>query len=230
MASPSVTAIVCAYYPERFVNVERIVNDLLDGTRKPDTLIILNNNEDEPEYFEDYKSRGVKILSGWNTECRGKYVAAMLTWADYYLLNDDDITVGPRTLEALLEVAHPDIVTSNRGAIMQDGQPFSLARLVDADQIDQPTEVDSIHGCSAFMSHSALARTILAERNLRSKWPTEGDDILAGFANHGNVTIFPMKGEQAWTWLDIRGVAMYHDPNYLSIRDEFTSDVMELMT
>jgi hypothetical protein len=229
MASPRVTAIVCAYYPERFANVDLIVRDLLDGTRPPDAVIILNNNEQHPNRFDDFKTEGVRILSGWNTECRGKYVAAMLTWADYYLLMDDDITVGRRTLESLLEIAHPEIVTANRGTALVEGYPISNALSVDADAIDEPRNVDTIQGCSAFMSHRALARTLLAETTLRVKWPTEGDDILAGFANPGNVTIFPMKGESAWRWLDTGGVAMNRDGGYLSMRDEFAKDVMEAL-
>ena len=228
MASPRVTAIVCAYYPERFDNVDRIVTDLLNGTRKPDTIIVLNNNEHHQDRFDELKTEGVNVLTGWNTECRGKYVASMLTWADYYLLNDDDITVGPETLQALLEVAHPDLVTANRGVVMQN-HLFSSARIVDADKIDEPTSVDSIHGCSAFMSHRALARTLLAETTLRTKWPTEGDDILAGFANAGNVTIFPFSGDKGWEWLDTCGVAMNHDAKYMPMRDEFTIDVMEAL-
>lgn len=229
MASPTVTAIVCAFYPERFGNVDIIVNDLLNGTVKPNNTIILNNNEEHPNRFDDWKDRGVHVLSGWNTECRGKYVAAMLIWADYYLLNDDDISVGPKTLEALLEVAHPDIVTANRGTALQHNAPMSAATSVDADSIHEPRKVNTIQGCSAFMSHTALANTLLAETKLRAKWPTAGDDILAGFANPGNVTIYPMKDERAWRWLDTNGVAMNSVGGYMPMRDDFTNDVMEVL-
>lgn len=227
METPRVTAVVCAYWPERFDNVELIVRDMLAGTVKPDTLIVLNNNPayDLSNRFAEYYQQGVRVLQGWNTECRGKYVIGLLAFADYYLLNDDDITVGPRTLEYLTANAHRDIVTANRGIAMHNDSFFE-GTIVDHDSIDIQQFVDSICGCSAFMSHSALVRTIALEEKIRHKWPTEGDDIIAGLANKGNVVVFPMKDDYAWRWLDTGGVAMNSAPDYYDMRDSFTRDVL----
>lgn len=222
MASPRLTAVVCAYYPERLDNVMRIVTDLKSGSRPPDTIILLNNNETHPLPA----LAGVKVINSWNTECRGKYVAALLAQADYYLMTDDDITVGPETCAFLMQNAYPGIVTANRGIILHGGTFFN-GEVVDADQIDEARMVDSICGCSVFMDHRALARTITAEEGLRSDWPVEGDDILAGFANRGRVTIFPMHGNQAWTWLSENGVAMNGVGGYYEMRDKFAHEALE---
>jgi hypothetical protein len=233
VASPSlrVTAVVCAFYPERFDNVDRIVGDILAGTAVPDTIIILNNNP-EPKHanrFDAWKESGVRITSGWNTETRGKYVAALLAQADYYLLMDDDMSVSVRTLEYLLTRGAPGLVTANRGIIMKDDSFFN-GHIVDADSIIEDARVDSICGSGVFISHRALAKTFLAEEGIRAKWPTAGDDILVGFANGGNVWVFPMKDDSSWVWLDTKGVALCDGDDYYELRDAFTRDVLAALS
>lgn len=223
-----ITAVVCAHWFERFNNVDCIVADLLEGTTRPNTIIILNNNPYFPDRFKRWEERGVKVTGGWNTECRGKYVAGLLAYADYYLLMDDDFSVGKRTLEFLVERAYPGLVTANRGAIMRTDS-FYAAELVDADKIQIPQRVTSIHGSGVFMAHSALLRMFALESQIRDRWPTEGDDILAGLANKGHVEIFPMKGEAAWVPLDTCGVAMNKAKGYYEMRDEFTRDVLAVL-
>lgn len=227
MESSRVTALVCAYWPERFDNVDRIVWDILCGTKVPDTVMILNNNPDleHAHRFDEWKEAGVKVTQGWNTETRGKYVAALLAHADYYLLMDDDITVSRRTLEFLLRQRHPALVTANRGVLMKDDSFFN-GHIVDADQITEEVKVDSICGCGVFISHRGIVNTLAAEETLRAKWPTAGDDILVGFANKGNVWVFPMHGDDAFVWLDTCGVALCDQEGYYEMRDEFTRDVL----
>lgn len=220
-----VTAVVCAYWQERFGNVDQIVEDILGSTVVPDTIIILNNNQSFPNRFDKWMKEGVKIVKGWNTETRGKYVTGLLAQADWYLLIDDDITVSPRTLEYLLTRRMHGLVTANRGICMTDDSFFN-GYVVDADQIIEDAKVDSICGCGVFMSHSALVKMFAAEDGLRSKWPMAGDDILAGFANRGNVWVFPMHGDTAWTFLPDHGVALCNTEGYYEMRDEFTADVL----
>ena len=228
MASTRVTSLVCAYYPERFSNVNRIIDDLLNSTHRSDEIILLNNNEAHQHHFDERKNDGIKIISGWNTECRGKYIAALLSWADYYLMMDDDITVSPRTLEMLLHYSYPDLVAANRGVLMRSDS-FQAAEIIDADKVNEPTAVDSIHGSGAFMSHAALCRMLILEARVRSKWPTVGDDIIAGFANKGSVTIYPLHGDSAFIQLDQCGVAMCNDADYFGIRDDFTRDLLTVL-
>jgi len=61
MEAPRITAVVCAYWQERFGNVDQIVKDILDSTVVPDTIIILNNNQSFPNRFDKWQKRGVKI-------------------------------------------------------------------------------------------------------------------------------------------------------------------------
>ena len=233
MAPPRVTAVVCAYWPERFKNVGQIVNDLCAGTRAPDHIIILNNNPDHPRQFEHLKRPGIDVVTGFNTETRGKYVAALFVQADYYLLMDDDITIGKLALEYLMKRAHPDLVTANRGVLMRPDNSFFNGALADADKVPYDYPADSVCGCGVFVSHRALVKMFAAEEGLRSEWPTAGDDILLGLANKGNVVIFPMIKEKAWIWLDDGGVALCDGngvlgkQDYYHMRDQFTREALE---
>lgn len=221
--NPRLTAVVTAYWPERFDNVERIVQDLQSCTRPPDTLIVLNNNPEHRGRFDHLE--GVSPIEGTNWECRGKYVAGLLAFADYYLLNDDDITVGPRTIERLLERAHPDFITANRGVVLRSDSYYE-GYVYDADTTSNDVLVHGFCGSSLFASHAALVRVLGAEVPLRHKWPTEGDDILAGLANRGKSVIIPMQGAFAWQYLPDWGVAMNLAENYYKMRDEFTIDAL----
>jgi hypothetical protein len=221
--APTLTAIITAYWPERFENVERIIRDLKGSYRVPDTIIVLNNNPEYPDYFDKFD--GIRQIKGTNWECRGKYVAALLAFADYYLLNDDDITVSRMTTDRLLRSAYPGCITANRGIVMTTDS-FYEGEVWDADHIDQAVKVDSFCGSCMFMSHEALVNTLAAEMPLRKTWPVEGDDILAGLANRAQAILQPMLGNAAWIPLGDCGVAMNFAEGYYDMRDRFTLDAL----
>jgi hypothetical protein len=223
----TVTAVVCCGWPERAANVSQIVRDMRAGTVSPDTIIVLDNFGDGST-FADLAIGDLHVISGHNWECRGKYIAGLLRFADYYLLNDDDMTVGPKTLERLTETAGTgNYVTANRGVQLPKSRRLSHGVAFDASATDKPTRADLIYGSSAFMSHGAILSMLDAESKLRHKWPVEGDDILAGLAN--DVLIQPMNGDAAFRWLPDGGVAMGHHPDYFAMRDEFTQDALEAL-
>lgn len=222
--APTLTAVVTAFWPERFENVELIVHDLQECERPPDTLIVLNNNPEHPDAFDHLED--VLHIKGTNWECRGKYIAGLLAFADYYLLNDDDITVGPGTTWRLMRDAYPGCITANRGVVMHTDS-FYEGEVFDADQVEVKTKVDGFCGSSLFASHQALVRTLAAEIPLRKRWPTEGDDILAGLANGQYAVIMPMAGSEAWAYLPDCGVAMCFAEYYYKMRDEFTLDALK---
>lgn len=219
-----VTAVVCAGWSERASNVARIVADMQAGTVAPDTIIVLDNFSGGAAFA---RLPGVHVVAGHNWECRGKYVAGLLRFADFYLLSDDDMTVGPGTLERLLALAPagvPNHVTANRAVTLPESRLLSHGTVFDAHDLTVPTPADVIYGSCAFMTHHALLSMLDAEARLRHKWPVEGDDILAGLAN--DVLMQPMQGDAAFQWLPDHGVAMQDDPGYLSMRDAFTLDAL----
>jgi len=224
VAPPTLTAVVVAYWPERFGNVDRIIDDLQTCLRPPDTLIVLNNNPECPERFLHIE--GIRHIRGSNWECRGKYVAGFLVFADYYLLMDDDITVSQRTTTELMRRAHPECMTANRGIVIRDGS-FFAGDIHDANDQAEDVPVDSLCGSALFASHAALVRTLGAEMPIRHKWPTQGDDILAGLAN--DAVIWPMPEGCQWKELPDGGVAMNFDDDYYDMRDLFTIDALRAL-
>lgn len=219
----TVTAVVCCGWPERAANVARIVDDMLAGTVRPDTIIVLDNFSDGTA-FRHLEDRA-RVVSGHNWECRGKYIVGLLAFSDFYLLNDDDMTVGARTLERLIETARDgNYVTANRAVVLPANRKLSEGVVFDAHTLSAPAPADVIYGSSAFMTRAALLNMLEPEGRLRHRWPVEGDDILAGLAN--DVLIQPMRDDAAFRWLPDGGVAMQHRPGYWSMRDEFTLDAL----
>jgi hypothetical protein len=138
------------------------------------------------------------VASSVNTWTRGKFVAALLHPAKYYLMMDDDTSVGPRTVERLLEwsAGRRGLVTGYWGVKLSSENKFIAGA-----SIIQPNllpayagggdglGVDGFHGRAMWMSYDAVVRMLAVEEFVRFdddgnvKWGHEGDDILAGLAN-----------------------------------------------
>lgn len=220
----TVTAVICSFWAERFNNVERILSDLTKGSVVPDRVVILNNNPDHRDRFMHLQSDTVDVLGGANTECRGKFVAALFRPADFYVLADDDTSFGLLTLECLLRYAGPGFVTGFWGVQLHRGS-FMQGAVVFPSHVDVPVKVDAFHGRVVFMAHDALVRMFEAEGRVRLANPGMsyvGDDILAGLANPGSVVI-PMRGDEHFVDLDWGGVAMCTRDGYFAERDVFTA-------
>lgn len=224
----TVTAVVCCGWSQRAGNVAQIIHDMRAATVVPDTIIVLDNFGDGSA-FQDLRA-DAHVVTGHNWECRGKYIVGLLKFADFYLLNDDDITLSRRTLEQLVATAPAvpgNYVTANRAVTLTKSRKLSEGVVFDAHDLHRPRRADVIYGSSAFMSHQALLTMLDAESRLRHKWPVEGDDILAGLAN--DVLMQPMRGDSAFRWLPDCGVAMQTEPGYWTMRDEFTSDALQVL-
>ncbi len=219
-----------AFYEERVQNVERIVKDLQTSTRPPDQIIIFTNNENLTFVLGNWKNVAL-IGSSKNYSTRAKYVACLLEPSDFYLLIDDDITVGKETIEHLernipLNVA--SFCTSNEGVKLLDGT-FSNVEYIREFEIKEPTEADSLIGSFVFCSFEAICNMLEAEVDVRLKdkeYLLEGDDILMGLANRP-ITIYPAEGEKACKFLNEQGVRfglIYG--NYKLMRDKFTAKAL----
>lgn len=226
---PRVTALVCAYWPERFDNVRQAVQDLQNGTVMPDRILVLNNNPSHQLSFE-----GAEVINSQaNFECRGKFVAALLDVADYYLLLDDDTSVGPRTLECLLRYAHPGCCFGYLGCFLRkEDNSFHHGNRVWPHEITEETLCTTFCGCAMFMAFDAIVNMLALEEKVRltdigRHWPSEGDDILAGLANISSTV--PMHGDERFVDLGYKGVAMAYEPGYFEMRDEFVKDVLKAL-
>lgn len=225
-----VTAVICAYWKSRISNVERIIADLKSGTVAPDKIIVLNNNKDLSLDFGD----GVEVInSQLNSRTRGKYIIGLLDIADYYLLLDDDTSVGSRTLEALLKHADRNKTFGYCGVSYEGGNGKRLY----PSTVETETETQFFLGCGIFTSFLGLVRLLIVEEELRrnSEWKHEGDDILIGLVN--NSYIVPLKDDENFVDLSWGTEAMSWGSDgitagqqaYLQMRDRFTLDAMKVI-
>lgn len=176
-----VVAVICHYWPERIVNVRRAVKDLLAGTYLPDRILVLNNNKD---YNLEIEGADV-INSQFNSRSRGKLVVALLDVADYYLLLDDDVTVGPKTLECYMRSAHRDCCWGYCGVNLDDGNGIRTYSWL----IDEETPCQYFLGSILFMSFYSLVRSLILDERFRrtTEWKHQAEDLLVGFANKSSI-------------------------------------------
>lgn len=181
-------ALVVSYWPSRVDNVRRIVSDLLGGTVVPDEILVLNNNKDVHLEIEG----AAVINSQFNSRSRGKLVACLMDVADYYLLLDDDTSVGPKTLERFLEVANRESCYAYCGIEFGGGN----GNRVYPSQVEEETVVQYHLGCGMFLSFYSLIRSLILDEKLRlhTEYKHEAEDITIGLAN--KATIISMRDDE----------------------------------
>jgi hypothetical protein len=234
--APRVVAVVCSYWPKRRENVWQIIQDLRGCTRPPDAILVLDNYGSEPLSWD---LPGAQLITcEKNTECRGKFVAALFDPADYYLLLDDDTSVGPKTIETLLGYSHREICTGYLGCwLTPDGGLNAGARLWPYDT-EAVVPCDTFCGCGLWMSWKALHNYHGLDMAIRRSglWPElegdpplAGDDIVAGLANPGSCVVPLPKPDAMFRDLGYQEQAMcYAHPDYYGMRDRFTKVVLKV--
>jgi hypothetical protein len=198
-----VTAVVLQYYPERIQNIPRIISDLKNSSRPPNKIIVFNNNPEVKieDYIKDEDVVCVRTTHDFGT--RSKYEGALLDFADYYLLIDDDITVSKKTIEHLISVI-PDsdkpFCTAQQGMIMNGKLLHDRITITDS-EIKKPTATETLIGSFIFCSFSAIVKMLSYEQECRKMIKSHGlmdilgDDLLMGFAN-APIVIYPAKEDE----------------------------------
>lgn len=226
MSKETVCAVVLTYWPKRRKNIDIIINDLVNSTVPPDLIMVVNNNgKDSPLHFDDPSI--MVVNADHNFTSRAKYAAAALYPADYYALIDDDITVGPKTIEHLLANISGDECLSFQGVKLRgsDGS-FSWGQQVNAKDISTPESVDSHIGRLMFCTWQGIVNLLQAEKRVRladKLYLFDGDDILMGLVN--NSFVYPASGDELPRDLDESGESMSirgGGIQYLEMRDDFT--------
>lgn len=216
-----VVALIVAYWPQRFPSIAQIVDDLRASSRPPDHIMVLNNNP--REIFLERIEYPV-INCGANYTSRGKYAAALLEPADYYLLLDDDVSVLPELLGAWLELAWPGCAFSDVGQVMINNFASSAA-LVAGRDIEAPENCDMFQGSIQLLSFEAIVRMLAAEQGVRlphlPQFRSVGEDLLIALANGNNAKVVPVKDYANRKAMPQGGVAMQDDFGYFQLRDWF---------
>lgn len=222
-----ITAVVVAYWEHRSASIPQIVSALQAQTMPPDSIIVFNNNKDNP--LDDVPGASV-INCGANFTSRSKYAAAMLIPSKYYLLLDDDVLPQAGVIENFMQYARPGCCLSDYGLLFKNnffhqGVPYK------GHEIKKPKPVNSFIGRTQFLSFSAIVRMFELESKVRlddDEYLFDGEDILIGLANKSFV-IPTGEGSHAPTIEGSQERSMQDDWGYHILRDMFAFKALQAL-
>ena len=157
----------------------KVVKSALNQTVKPDKIYVFNNN---PNVQLDYPYC-VNINSQENFRCIIRHAIALTRELDYCLFVDDDVIMGPKTIENFLKYSkkHPESILGYYGRnIMRDSNLYSVSGSNWFTNTEK--EVDMIMGMIHFCKSSKLANSFILKKNIPDLPLTE-DDILLSLGN-----------------------------------------------
>jgi len=182
----TVAAILLHYYKQRTDNVKRIIEDLKQGTRPPDKIIVFNNNKDVlfPSLPEI-----IVINSTYNYHCLIRHAIGLVAGTDLCLFVDDDVTLQVNGLEYLLQQhnSRPKAIIGFEGRMLgrDKNAPYTSGTRVH--HVPEPVPVDIVLGRVHFchvtkLLNSFMMRAKMDDYSIESYIYSE-DDILLSLSN-----------------------------------------------
>jgi hypothetical protein len=224
------TAFLLTYWIERVGNIHTIISDLRKGTVVPDRIVVFSNN---PVITMEKLSSTLKIEwinSGKNLGHRVRFVAALTQPTDNYLFIDDDITVGPKTLENYLKYREDETCLGMWGKKINNRIPghfYTGAQEFASHRIKQPQDVDLLIGRGTmFCPFKTLVNMFNLEKELiGSPEYNEGReaDIILSMANKSKV--IPADKESMFIGLNEGGVGYVRQPGHFNKRSLITEKI-----
>ena len=207
-------AIFLHYWPERTKYIEGIVGALKEGTVKPDEIVMVNNNPQEK--FSDL---GIDIINmPRNFGCRARHIISLLYPADYYLIQDDDLVIGKKTLENFVRHRNRGDCLGYLGKVFRtEDKIYQKAQHIDAKKIQEPVPVDMVIGRIHFYPYRAILRSLVTQMEAGITNDKNTDDILISMPN--NPFVIPATREEYFTSLDEEGVGLSFEEHHFSDRD-----------
>lgn len=210
--SPNLTAVIANYYESRQKYWPQILTAINRSTILPDRMVIWDNLGDwAPSSFR-WSGREAIIHSPWNT-LLGRYAAIFLCETDYVFVQDNDLVVGPQTIERLFQVArdHQDKIVGVAGCnLAKDTEnPYTKASWV------KEGPCDVVLGRCWLAHRKALAPGFVRILSENVK-PGRCDDIFFSLAGNGGIVV-PCE----YTNLDEQGEGLSHEPQHFEERDAF---------
>jgi len=216
-----ITAVLLHYYRERTENIAKIVENLRNGSRSPDKIIIFNNN---PEMVYP-SSKGLTVInSSENYGGRGRYPIAFLEPSDYYYFLDDDVTPNKNTLANFLKYAKDNCCYGYWGKILNPkvDNIYVVGNEFFSTHITKPQEVDLLVGEGTFLvSHLALRRMLNTEKILLREEYKFGreEDLILSMSNRPFVIPANVSNYEHHSPLNKGGVAYCKQPGHWELRD-----------
>jgi len=234
-----ITAFLLAYWPERAHHIDKIIDDLKNGTVPPDKIVVWNNNASF-SLINDFSLKerhpDVEVIeSTQNLGHRVRFVAALTFLSDYYFFIDDDITVGKKTIELYMEHAHENCCLTHWGKVggrNNPGHAYTSGQEYSARRISKPMHVEAVIGRgSIFCSFNALVNMLVLEKELR-KHPAFNEgreaDIILGMANDSYSVPTINNPEANLIDLGEKGVGMVRESGHYQKRSRIMEAIYEI--
>ena len=190
-------AVLLRYYPERDNNLRRLIDDLLAGSVVPDQIVVWDQSCVPPIELPVATFR-----SPTNFGSQAIYSLAALWPGAQFLFCDDDLTVGPKTVEALLYHGRPSRVVGMRGRY---GQWPDTAVWPDhewcAEALLAPRPADWLIGRIHLVGWEAILRYLHVATRLTQ--PFHEDAVMSAV---NDCVIIPASADELYRDLDECGV------------------------
>jgi hypothetical protein len=204
----TISVIILAHFKERESNLKRIIDDLSNGTVKPDKIIMFIDNSEIT--FND--ERVTIICSSGSFLPIIRFALGSICDTDYCFFIDDDLSVQNKTLENLLHFADllPKKILGMQGSILgKTTTPYSNDRCINRDKHLEPILVDVI--IRTYFVPKELIPFGLQLRNMYPELPKESlDDVFLclgnKYLNHGENYVIPTDNETGLVELPDAGI------------------------
>ena len=229
-----VTAVILSYWPQRHANVKKSFDMLTSGTIVPRTTIVMSNNGSSPLPMNPF-GKFVTLNSSHNFWTRGKYAAALMEPSPYYLLMDDDIAVGPRTLEAFLMNAEDEWTCfAGRCVDLDNSGSFWHGTSWSPNEVTSPRQTDTMVGRIQFVSFESILRMFRWEPKIRfprlldEVYRYKVEDVAMGLCNYTKV--LPLRDDECPVDLSECGTSLCEvEKDYSEFRDEYCRSLQNIL-
>ncbi|MFA5013916.1 MAG: glycosyltransferase [Actinomycetota bacterium] len=224
-----ITAIILSHYKEREENLKKIINDLLNGTVKPDEVIIFIDN---PEIvFND--ERTTIIRSSKNFLPIVRFALGTVCETDYCLFIDDDLSVNRDTLKNFVDYAErlPNAILGLEGSILGNTDtPYTNDRCLRRGYYSESVPVDII--IRTYFVPIKLLGYGLQLRNMYPNLPKKSlDDVFLCLGNkylgHGENFVIPVNEETDLVELPDGNVGQCREGEHYKNRNEVCRFLMD---
>lgn len=215
-----VTAILLGYYEQRKENLIKSIHALRKGTYVPDEIVVFNNN-----FYLDFFMLHINIIkSKVNLGHRARFITALLYQSDYYFFIDDDMAVGPETIERFVENADENTCLTTFGRRIGVHERFR------GNEIDKNKIVDYAEGVgSIFCSRKAIIKMLELE-DLIKDYPEYNEgreaDIILTMAN--KTKVIATDEYSSLVALGQKGVGMFMQENHEKLRNDIIQRIIKV--
>lgn len=175
-----VSAILLAHYKEREGNISKIIDSLLNGTVKPDNIVVFN---DSGTFLVD--NRVTIVNSSKNYPVIIRFALGLCENADRILMIDDDLAVGKKTIENFVKYSkkYPEHLLGLEGNILgkDEVEPYTLG-----ESVDRGSHVRSVDVIirTYFVTPMHLLQALWTRELFKNQLPDKSiDDIILCMSN-----------------------------------------------